>query len=280
MSGQRWLWLFVVAVCVSVTLSAQAPGPTFDVASVRRAVPGETGGRVQFPPGGRFRAENVSIDFILQQVYGVRDFQIVAAPEWRAIIADGYGTRYYIEASGTASATERDVKEMAKALLADRFALRLHTETRELPVYNMVVAKGGVKGAHAPDGPSGGVMLMVPGWIRGGRVSLSYLSLILSRYVDRPVVDATKLDQVIDFDLTWTPENIILSGTAKEAGFNGGECPASFQEMAARVKFKLTNPTCPTIFAAVEEQLGLRLEPARSPMEVIVIDSVQQPTEN
>ena len=102
----------VIAAGMVVTLAAQVPTPKFEVASVRRAVPGETGGRAQFLPGGRFRAQNVSLEFILQQVYGVRDFQIVAAPEWEAIIADGHGKRYYIEATGSASATEQDVREM------------------------------------------------------------------------------------------------------------------------------------------------------------------------
>lgn len=271
---------WIVVALLGVAALAQEPKPKFEVASVRRAVPGETGGRVQFLPGGRFRAQNVSLDFLIQQVYSVRDFQIVAAPEWRAVLADGYGKRYFIEATSSEPATEQDIKEMVQALLADRFALKLHRETREFPVYNLVVAKSGLKGARAADGPPGGIASMLPGWIRGQGVAMAFLAEALSRYLDRPVVNRTNVEQVLDFDLTWTPEALVLAGNARDAGFAGGECPADFQQMAARVKFRLTNLSCPTIFVAVEEQLGLRLEPARGPINVLVIDSVQQPTEN
>jgi uncharacterized protein (TIGR03435 family) len=94
------------------------------------------------------------------------------------------------------------------------------------------------------------------------------------------MLDGTNVDHVLDFNLTWTPEAVLLSGGEQDAGFGGGGCPADFQQMAARFKFEMTNPSCPTIFIAVEEQLGLRLEPKRGPIDVLIIDSVQQPTEN
>jgi uncharacterized protein (TIGR03435 family) len=198
-----------LAVLLSVTAVAQESKPKFDVASVRSATPGETGGRVQFLPG-RLRAQNVSLDFLIQQTYGIRDYQVVAAPEWRAIIGDGYGRRYYIDATGDPSANEQSVKEMTKTLLAERFALRLHTEKRELPVYQLNVAKGGAKGARAADGPPGGIGIMASGWIRGEGVTPLHFVNILSRYLDRPVIDGTNLSGVLDFDLTWTPQDALL----------------------------------------------------------------------
>lgn len=86
--------LLLVVAGMAAPLAAQSPGPAFEVASVKRAEPGKTGGRVRFLPGGRFVGENVSLEFVIQQVYGLRDFQLIAAPPLKAIIKDGYGARY------------------------------------------------------------------------------------------------------------------------------------------------------------------------------------------
>jgi uncharacterized protein (TIGR03435 family) len=264
----RGVWLFVVATGIVVPLSAQAPAPAFEVASVKPAVPGTPGSRIRFLPGGRFVGENVAIEFVLQRAYGLRSFQIIASPEVKAIIADGYNSRYQIEGKGPESASEADLKEMAKTLLADRFQLRSHKEIRDVPVYALVVARGGVKGARAADGKGGGIASMLPGWIRGQGTAPGFLAETLSSFVDRPVVDRTNLNQVIDFDLTWTPE-----GTAAPDASPG--CPPGFQEMANRMKMKLPDSGCPSIFTAVQEQLGLRLESQLAPMDVLVVDSVR-----
>ena len=256
----------VVVAGIAITLSAQAPAPTFEVASIKHAEPGLQGGRVRFLPGGRFSGENVPLDFVLQQVYGLRNFQIIGAAQWKTIMS----SRYQIEAKGPESASEAQLKEMAKTLLADRFRLRTHRETRDLPVYALVVATDGVKGARADEGKRGGIQLVLPGWIRGQRVAPGFLAEALSSYVDRPVLDRTNLTQLLDFDLTWTPE-----GAANDVP----GCPLSFQDMAKRMK--VTLPTgCPSLFTAVQEQLGLRLESQQGPIEVLVIDSVQPLAEN
>jgi uncharacterized protein (TIGR03435 family) len=301
MSGRRWLWSFVTVAGLAVTSSAQGPEYRFEVASVRRATPGETGGRVQFLPGGRFLAQNVPLTFLLQQVYGVRDFQIVAEPKWQAVIADGRDSRYYVEGRGPESATRAQLQEMAKTLLAERFGLKLRVEQRALPVYALVVAARGVKGARPADGKTGGIALMARGWIRGMGVTTASLALALTSYVDRPVVDRTKLDdQLLEFDLTWTP--VDLAGGASVGGVRvtradevdreitpsrPGDslqepgCPSSFQELARRLQgVKVEAFTCPSIYTAVEEQLGLRLEAQNAPTNVLVIESVSMPTEN
>lgn len=271
------LLVTLAAVVSLATLAAQTPAPKFDVASVKRAVPGTPGSRVRFLPGGRFVGENVAIQFVIQQVYGVRDYQIIAAPQWKAIIADGYTSRYQIEGKGPESATEAQLKEMVKTLLADRFQLRLHMETRNLPVYVLVPDSGGVKGARAADGKGGGIMLMLPGWTRGQGTTTGRLAQYLSesRLLDRPVIDKSNLEQVLDWDLTWTPADAVSSADAIPG------CPLSFQEMAKRVKFELKNRSCPpSVVTALREQLGFRLEPQQAPTDVIVIDSIQPPTEN
>lgn len=94
MAFLRSCLLLLVVAGMAAPLAAQSPGPAFEVASVKRAEPGKTGGRVRFLPGGRFVGENVSLEFVIQQVYGLRDFQLIAAPPLKAIIKDGYGARY------------------------------------------------------------------------------------------------------------------------------------------------------------------------------------------
>ncbi len=268
--------LFLVMAGMAATLVAQAPGPAFEVASVKRAEPGKTGGRVRFLPGGRFVGENISLEFVIQQVYGLRDFQVIAAPPLKAIIKDGYGARYEIEGKGREDSTPEQLREMAKALLADRFQLRVHKEARDLPIYALVPAGGGVKGARAPDGKGGGIESVAPGWIRGMGIGTGVLAGALSQYVDRPVIDRSTLNDVLDFDLTWTTIENAGVGDAPSA------CHPSFQEMAKRSSRYALGATasCPSIFTAVREQLGLRLDAQLGPVDVLVIDAVQFPAEN
>ena len=266
--------LLALTMCLSVaaatTTSVQTL--TFEAASVKRSVPGTTGGRVQFLPG-RFVGENVPVDYLLQQLYGVRNFQIVAAPEWKAIIADGRESRYQLQGKAGDTTTPEQVKEMVKALLADRFGLRFHKEMREMPVYALVQARGGVKGAREATGPPGGIVLIANGWMRGRGVMPVTLIEALSRSVDRPIVDRTGLTTVLDFNLTWTPLE------AAAAGASATLCPEAFQEMASRLKETLPS-NCPALFTALQEQIGLRLEAQQAPVEVLVIDAVHLPTEN
>jgi uncharacterized protein (TIGR03435 family) len=272
MTSQRWLWASVVMAGMVVAASAQTPKPTFEVASVKLAAPGTTGGRVQFLPGGRFVAQNVPFDFLLQQVYGVAAFQIVIDPKWRAVIGT---SRYQIDATGDAAASPEQLKEMAKALLAERFNQKLRTEMRDVPVYALIAGNSGVKGARAADGKGGGVASMLRGWMRGEGVTMDRLAQTLSTQVDRPVINRTEIDQVLDFNLTWTSADV----AAPDAGPSDPGCPPGFREMAAKLGER-ADMTCPSIFTAVEEQLGLKLNAQTAPFEVLVIDSVQPPTEN
>jgi uncharacterized protein (TIGR03435 family) len=262
-------------LAASLAFGQSPAGPGFEVASVKPAVPGTLGGRVQFLPGGTFIGTNVALTFLIQQVYGLRDFQIVGAANWMSIIADGYSARYEIQGKGDPSATEAQVKEMVKALLAERFQLKVHNETRELPVYALIPAKTGVKLSVANDNGrprgSGGIAYMVKGWIQGTNVAMPGLIRALSEMVDRPVVDKTNFSEAFDFRLTWTPD----SDPSTDPG-----CPASFAAMQERLKLKPEAWSCPSIFSAVQEQLGLKLDPQKDPIEVLVIDHVERPSPN
>jgi uncharacterized protein (TIGR03435 family) len=266
--------LFVLAASFAFGQSPAA-GPAFEVASVKPSVPGTTGGRTQFLPGGTFSATNVPLNYLLQQIYGLRDFQIVGAANWMSIIADGYNARYEIQGKGDPSATEAQVKEMVKTLLAERFQLKVHNETRELPVYALIPAKTGVKLSVAKDNGrppgSGGIALMDRGWIQGTNVTMKSLIQVLSTSLDRPVVDKTNFTEAFDFRLTWTAD--------LDAAADPG-CPASFAVMQERLKLKPEGWSCPSIFSAVQEQLGLKLDPQKDPIPVLVIDHVERPSAN
>lgn len=269
---------YAAACALMASLGFSQTG-AFDVASVKPAPPGETGGRIQFLPGGRFSATNVPLNYLIQQIYALRDFQIAGDPRWMAILADGYSARYYIEAKAADSATEDQMREMVKALLADRFQLKVHKEARELPVYALLPAKGGIKLQTAKNsgGPpgTGPILLMDRGWIQGSNVRVEAVIQQLSRSLPRPVVDKTGFTEPFDFRLTWTPD----TGTAPDTPADG-ICPASFAPLQERLKLKPEQWSCPSIFTAVQDQLGLKLEPQKDPTEVLVIDHVERPSAN
>jgi len=256
---------------------AQSPPPAFEVASVKSAIPGETGGRIQFLPGGTFRGSNVSLNYLIQQVYGMRDFQIVGDPRWLAIIADGHDARYEIQAKGKGIETEAQMKEMVKTLLAERFQLKLHKETRDLPVYALIPAKSGIKLQPTKETRGGGVAIMLRGWIQGSYVSMSELVFSLNRLADLPVIDKTNFTERFDFRLTFTPISA-ASETADTA--SNGVCPESFAEFQVRRGMPLLPASCPSLYTAVQEQLGLKLDEQKHPIEVLVINHIERPSAN
>jgi uncharacterized protein (TIGR03435 family) len=251
---------------------ALAQGPAFDVASIRSSDPNEVGGYARFLPGGRFEVHNAQLIFVIQQIYGVWNFQIVNDPKW---ITDWNTARFNIEAKGDESATEAEVREMAKALLAERFQLKVHKETRDLPVYALIPGKTGVKLAVAKDDGrprgSGGIASIVRGWLQGTNVTMPFVVQVLSTSVDRPVVDKTNFTEAFDFRLTWTPDSEPSSDV---------DCPASFAAGWEHLNLKPEPMSCPSIFTAVQEQMGLKLDPQKDPIEVLVIDHVERPSAN
>ena len=187
---------------------------------------------------------------LIRLAYQVKEYQI-SGPAWMAT------EKHEIAANMPAGANRSQVPEMLQALLAERFHLKLHRETRKMAVYALAVGKGGLKltATTAPASGRGGA-----GWVgsvsSNGRVgakdsSIAAFASLLSKATDRPVIDMTGLAGSYDFDLTYTPE---LSATAAEAG--------------------------PTLAAALE-QLGLKLEKREMQMDVLVIDGADKvPTEN
>ena len=154
---------------------------------------------------------------------------------------------------------------MLQSLLSDRFKLSVHWENKEEQVYELVIAKGGPKLKEAGANANTPRMQVALGHFIGTAESLSLLARNLSQRLGRSVIDKTGLTGKYDFELTYTPETGLNSVV--------GQPPAQGAP-------PLPEPNGPSIFAALEEQLGLKLQSTKAPVKVLVIDSVQKPSEN
>ncbi|MGA3187847.1 MAG: TIGR03435 family protein [Bryobacteraceae bacterium] len=230
-------------------------GQEFEVASIKPSDPAARGTRVQLERG-RFTGSNLTVKFLIQFSYEVREFQIQGGPGW-------IGTQGYdITAKGGGDATEEDVPPMMQALLKERFKLVLHRATKELPIYALVAAKGGPKmKASASSGEKGVSMRTRRGLIEVQQITMAELATQLARILGRSVVDRTELAGEYDFKLEWTPD---------EAEPGGAREPGTIQ----------VEGTGPSIFTALQEQLGLKLESTKGPVEILVIERVEKASEN
>ena len=269
---------------------AQSPSDkaaVYEVASIRPRSSGEGMISWDFGPDG-FIAKNATLQMLIQWAYGVEDYQISAAVKWL-----NTGT-FNVEAKLDNSIAdklrkltfeERNVEQqpMLQALLADRFQLKIHRETKELPVYALIVAKDGPRVQEAkpgdtyPNGIKGIDGIARPGstqfgWglLKGQGVSMANLARELSQqHLGRPVVDKTGLAGQYDFTLKWTPDqgrSPMFKGT--ESGQQSADGTPSPESAG------------PSLFTVIQEQLGLKLESQKAPVGILVIDHVEKPSEN
>jgi len=264
------------------------PAPAFDVASIKPDHGGTGLFRIR-ADAGRFVAENATLKFLLQYAYHVKDSQISGAAGW--IDSEHFDIDAKVDdSSGDAQRklnSDEDgaqLRLMVQSLLADRFKLTLHHETKELPIYVLVVAKNGPKLHESAVTPEDNVPLGPPGppdgpqprhSIRMGRgdLSISAESLdmfaeVLSRHVGRLVVNQTGLKGLYDFKLQWTPDE----GQGQMMALPGGG--------PSRDAAPPPDASGPSIFTALQEQLGLKLESQKGPVDTLVIDHVEKPSEN
>jgi len=264
--------------------------PRFEVASVKENASSPRFMAVR-PRAGGLTTENAPLRLLMQNAYGVQAFQISEGPAW--IQSEGYD----IEAKADGKASRAQILLMLRSLLEDRFQLKLHRETKELPVYALTVAKGGLKlqppkeggcipvdpngtlpppsnapGQRAPGFPCGrvgvhGEQLGVR--MEGGKVAMPEFTRMLSMVLGRPVIDRTGFAETFDLRLDFTPDEA-AGGLPRSAGAGDPESPPSAADPGSP----------PTIFAAIQEQLGLKLESVKGAVEVLVIDHVERPSQN
>lgn len=248
--------MFQAILTIVLALPPQAGAPQtparFEVASIKRTKgggpPGDIPRNMESSPGS-FAMRNTPLRYALEWAYDAKDYEIFG-PDWIKT-----EERYDIIAKAAGPATNDEMKPMLQTLLVERFKMSLHRETRELPVYLLLPGKGEPK--VTPASPGGATNLSgTAAGIAFHNQPISRLTFLLSRRMDRPVLDKTGLTGVYDF-------TIDTSGL----GFNG-QPP---QDSNAG----------PSIFTAVQDNLGLRLEAQKSPIEILVIDHVEKiPTEN
>jgi uncharacterized protein (TIGR03435 family) len=275
--------------------AAQAGDPVFEVASVKANKSGDNRIGIGFQPGGRFRATNAPLRELISAGYGTPQplpaFQILGGPKW--IESDRFDI--VAKAAGDPqpgpNGAPPEMFLMLRSLLAERFQLTVHRETREVPIYTLVMARGDGKlgpqmhasatdcaavmsamrgrgGPPAPPAPGERMpcsLRMFPGSLSGGASTIAQLANVLARFVSRTVVDQTGLAGAFDFDLHWTPDQMPQAR---------GDPPPGAPPLPA------IDPNGPSIFTAVQEQLGLKLESTTGPVDVLVIDRVEHPTED
>jgi uncharacterized protein (TIGR03435 family) len=243
---------FALSIALATLTLAQTPSSEkrseLDVASIKPTATQDGSLKVDLPPGGRFSARNLTLKQLLQNAYAMQDYQISGGPSWITSVSFDIEAR---AGTGTAEAPREQVLRMVQTLLTDRFRLALHRETRQLPIYSLVVGKSGHR-LHAADSNVGRNKTML-GQLIVRKMNMTTLADILAIDLKRPVKDETGLKGEFAFTLEWTR--------------GMGESDDS--------------PTPrPSLFTAVQEQLGLKLESAKGPVEVLVIDHAEKPSEN
>jgi bla regulator protein blaR1 len=253
--------------------------PKFEVASVK---PSNSADRRMFfnvQPGGRVTVSNCTVKRLIQDAYGIKDFQIAGGPGW--IGSDIFDITAKAEGSGT---NFDQIKLMLQSLLAERFQLVLRRDTKEMPVYALVVDKNGPKFKAAsesdpniidlsqrPDLAGAGARHRFT-IIRRGRLTaqgtnMTMVTSQLSDFLGRPVVDKTALTGTYDLKLEWVPdENQVAMFQTMGVPEGFGAPPRDWQG--------------PSLFAALQEQLGLKLESQKGPVEIFTIERIERPSEN
>jgi uncharacterized protein (TIGR03435 family) len=232
-------------LAAAAAMALALAGQSFDVVSIRPSRNAAAESNLDSLPSGRLTATNITVGELVRLAYAVKDYQIERAPAWMA--TDGFD----IAATGPPS---RNEAARIRGMLEERFHLLVHHETKDGRVFHLVAAKGGPKLTPHNDG-TGTRTRKGCGHLAGSRVTADAIATMLSREVERDVVNRTGLGGKFDFQLDWSPDTRV--------------CPAEDDA-----------PVRPSLYTAVEQQLGLKLEPARGPVEVLVIDRLERPGAN
>jgi uncharacterized protein (TIGR03435 family) len=237
------LLVIVAALTVFAPLAAQKP--SFEAASIKRNLSGGKRGSTQLRPGGRLVVANENLRSMIKDAYGEGRFDVVGGPAW--LDTDAWD----VAATAGREVRDDDVWAMVRTLLEDRFTLVARVETQEQPVYAIVRANADgrlgpqLKASSTPCPPAGNLCgtQSATGRIRGTAAAIDDLARSLRRVVGRQVTNDTRLDGRFDFTLSWEQDS-------------------------------------ESVFTAIREQLGLKLDPRRGPVRVVVVDRVERPVED
>jgi uncharacterized protein (TIGR03435 family) len=245
----------LIGIIAAVAAIAQVPAPTeFDVASVRLNTLNDRIVTVNVGPGAKFTARGYTLVLLMQRAYGVMDWNVTGGPAW--IRTDRYDVTAKSEFGG--NITERQLQPMLQKLLADRFKLRLHQDSKEMSGFAMVVASGGPKMKAAADGEEHFDTFRMNGaGLSGPGIRMQELARYIGGKLGLVVVDKTGLTGVYDVKANWTeePDQAVPGVDSRDA-------------------------LRPMVFAALQDQLGLKIVAQRISVPILVIDSVEKASEN
>ena len=236
--------ILFASLLVCLCASAQS----FDVVSIRPQPVEDDRFGVKMPAEGQFRATGSTAKLLLMLAYDMQETQIAGGPEWLD------SAKWEIEAkSESAEHTVEETRRMLQSMLQERFALRMHREVQQRSAYVLTVAKGGPKFKVATEGATN--IRVAAGSIRLERGTIAQMTQVLSAPLERPVIDRTGLAETYDLTLQWDE-----APRGKEPAAPGGNYGS--------------------VFTAMQEQLGMQLEPQQVAVEVLVIDRIQRPSQN
>jgi bla regulator protein BlaR1 len=258
--------LILSAVAMTALGHAQALPKEFDVATIKPNGANDNRFMIRPSPGGGLTITGVPLRMLIMEAYDVRTFQVSGGPGWMST------ERWDIEAKAEGVQGQLPIGQtlkMLQALITDRFHLEVHHETKEMTIYALVVGKNGSKlTPHTGEPPQPTDRLRVrPGSLRAKQIGTAGLVRQLTLQVGRPVIDKTGLTGAYDFALEWTPE----------PGQGG---PESIGLPPALDFPRASDSNGPSIFTALQEQLGLRLDAQKGPVDLIVVDRAEKPDEN
>ncbi len=234
--------------------------PVFEVATIKPSPPEEQG-KYFTVRGRRFMTGNTTLSNFITFAYGLHPRQVTGGPSWLET------AKYDLNAvpDGEGQPNDKQWKRMIQKLLADRFQLTFHHDKKELSVYALVVGKTGSKLTKSDGDPNGlpGLFFQGLGVLPARNATMAdFAGVMQTAVLDRPVVDQTGLSGRYDFVLKWTPDQSQFGGL-------GIKVPPPADDAAA-----------PDLFTAIQQQLGLKLESVKAPVDVLVIDKVERPSEN
>ena len=242
---------------------AQSGEPkAFEAASIKRSSPGKTGSGLRLSPA-RINVINSTLKFCVQMAWDVKEFQVTGGEGWMD------NERYDIDAVAASAFQKGEFRQMLQTLLTDRFGLAIHREMQDRPGYSLVVGRHGQKLPPPVESmdilfsrtPTGDRTL------KATNISMSQLADALSSVLGTKVIDRTGIEGRFDASMQWTPDPINEPMLSK----SGQPLPPPPASDA---------PLGPSIFNVLQEKFGLKLEAAKVPMDVIVIDRATRPTEN
>jgi uncharacterized protein (TIGR03435 family) len=263
--------VILIVAAAGVFAQQRAARPTFDsfeVATVTTTAPEWSGGRfIRMQSAHQFVARNHALKTLIAAAYNVSPQVISGGPTW--VGSDHYDIR--AKAPGEVRPNLDEQMSMLRKLLDERFKLAFHREQKELSIYALAIGKNGPKLKEStlspdasPEGPPPLIFVVSPQLVRlpARAASMAELASVLQRAaLDRPVVDKTGLSKRYDFELEWTPD---------ESQFGGALGKPPSPEDSSK----------PGLFAAIQQQLGLRLEATKGPVDVLIIDRIERPSEN